>query len=217
MAPHMGCWKAAALLVVLTGISCSCSGGAPRRELEPLYDSTTGRLIQLAFDANRNGIMDTWTEMDGAHAIRSFADQNEDGRIDRWEYYDAAARLVKVGFSRKDDGTPDAWAYSSGDGSLERVEISSSADEARIDRREFYERVERRMDPVLARAEEDTNGDGRPDRWETYRAGELHTVAWDLTADGIPDRRVTYQSSTLVSIESDPDESGEFRTRVVVK
>jgi hypothetical protein len=210
-----GC-KAAALLVALAEVSCSAPRRTPRGGVEPLYDSTTGRLIQLAYDSNRNGIMDTWTEMDGAKAVRSFADQNEDGRIDRWEYYDAEARLVKVGFSRKDDGQPDAWAYASGDGALERMELSSVADEARIDRWEFYE-GEGRVTPLLARAEEDTNHDGRPDRWETYRAGELATVAWDFTADGVPDRRVTYRNSTLVSIESDPDASGAFTTRVEVR
>jgi hypothetical protein len=209
-------WTAAALLVALLGASCSRSGTA-WRDVEPLYDPATGRLIQLAYDSNRNGIMDTWTEMDGATAVRSFADRNEDGRIDRWEYYDAHARLVKVGFSRQDDGQLDAWAYPGPEGSLDRVELSSSADDARIDRWEFYERVEGRPDPMLTRVEEDTNHDGRPDRWETYHADTLKTVAWDLTADGIPDRRLTYRNGILVSIESDPDGLGVSTGRVDLK
>lgn len=213
----MRSWKAAALLVALGEASCSGPDRGPHGGVEPFYDSATGRLTRLASDSNRNGVVDTWTHMDGAKALRSFADLNEDGRIDRWEYYDAGTRLVKVGFSRRDDGHPDAWAYPRSDGSLERVEISSSADETLIDRWEFYERVEGRMDPVLARAEEDTNRDGRPDRWETYRAGEVQTVAWDLTADGVPDRRVTYRNARLVSIESNPDASGMLTTRVEVR
>jgi hypothetical protein len=36
--------------------------------------------------------------MDGNRALRSRMDRNEDGRVDRWEYYDGGGRLVKVGF-----------------------------------------------------------------------------------------------------------------------
>ena len=76
------------------------------------YDKATGKLTELTYDANKNGRIDTWTEMDGTRPIRSRIDSNEDGRIDRWEYYDATGGLAKVGFSRKADEKPDAWAYS---------------------------------------------------------------------------------------------------------
>ncbi len=52
------------------------------------YDQTTGKLTELTYDANKNGRIDTWTEMDGTRPIRSRIDSDEDGRIDRWEYYD---------------------------------------------------------------------------------------------------------------------------------
>ena len=45
---------------------------------------------------------------------------------------------------------------------------------------------------ALARAEEDTNGDGKPDKWETYRDGALASVELDTNHDGRPDRRLTY-------------------------
>ncbi len=210
-------WKAAALVIALSGASCSSPWSTRRAPVRPLYDSTTGRLTQLAYDSNRNGIMDAWTDMDGATPLGSRVDHNEDGRIDRWEYYDRGVRLVKVGFSRKDDGTPDAWAFANGDGRLARVELSSFGDEARIDRWEFYDGADVGLDPVLTRAEEDTNHDGRPDRWETYEGRQLATVAWDATGDGIADRRVTYRNSRLVLIESGPDQAGGFGTRVEVK
>jgi hypothetical protein len=210
-------WKTAALLIALSGASCSSPWSARRAPIQPLFDATTGRLTQLAYDSNRNGIMDAWTDMDGARPLRSRADQNEDGRLDRWEYYDLEARVVKVGFSRKDDGTPDAWAFANGDGRLARVELSSFADESRIDRWEFYDGADVGLDPVLTRAEEDTNHDGQPDRWETYEARQLATVAWDLTGDGIADRRLTYRNSRLVLIESGPDAAGVFGTRVEVE
>ena len=35
----------------------------------PTYDSATGKLTQLTYDANRNGRVDTWTSMDGTQPL----------------------------------------------------------------------------------------------------------------------------------------------------
>src|SRR5207342_1019789 len=126
------------------------------------YDKKTGKLTELTYDRNKNGVIDTWTDMDGSTPLRSRIDLDEDGKIDRWEYYDDKGGLAKVGFSRANNGKADAWAYSAPDGSVARIDISSTADEHRIDRREFY------VHGSLLRVEEDTNGDGRVDKWETY-------------------------------------------------
>ena len=193
--------------------ACSDSGQARARETtRPTYDKATGRLKELTYDANQNGKIDTWTEMDGARPLRSRIDRDEDGRIDRWEYYDASGALTKVGFSRRQADAPDAWAYSGADGQVQRVESSSAGDENRIDRREFYEQGR------LARVEVDSNGDGRADQWETYEAGTLKTAASDRDADGRADRRLTYNADgTLALIESEPDASGAFQKRVAVR
>jgi len=177
----------------------------------PTYDKTTGRLVEITYDRNKNGKIDTWTEMQGAKPLRSRIDLDEDGKIDRWEHYDDKGRLTKVGFSRKQDGHEDAWAYSGPDGKVARVETSSTGDEHKIDRREFYE------GDGLARAEEDTDVNGKVDRWETYDSGALKTAAMDEDGDGIPDRRFTYAGGTLVLIESVPDASGTFTRQVAVK
>ena len=177
----------------------------------PTYDETSGKLTQLTFDRNKNGTIDTWTDMDGTKPLRSRIDLDEDGKIDRWEYYDDKGGLLKVGFSRKQDGRADAWAFSGPGGKVQRVEISSTADETKIDRWEFYDAG------VLVRAEEDTNGDGRVDKWDTYEAGAVKTSAMDENGDGRPDRRFTYADGALVLIESEPDPSGRFTKRVVVK
>ena len=94
---------------------------------------------------------------------------------------------------------------------LQRVEVSSTSDERKIDRWEYY------ADGALVRAEEDTNGDGRPDKWETYVAGALETAAFDENGDGKPDRRLTYRGGQLVSIDSEPDANGRFTKHVDVK
>ena len=129
---------AAALLA-----AASCSNPPPdpaKQTTKPTYDKTTGKLTQLTYDRNGNGVIDTWTDMDGAKPLRSRIDQDEDGVIDRWEYYDDQGKLLKVGFSRNNNGKPDAWGFSGPDGKVARVEISSTGDEQKIDRREFYDR-----------------------------------------------------------------------------
>ena len=201
----------------------ACSNPDARRLKEttkPTYDHA-GKLIQLTYDRNKNGRIDTWTDMDGTRPIQSRVDLDEDGKIDRWEYYDAAGKLAKVGFSRANTGKPDAWAYASADGKIARVEISSKSDEHRIDRWEYYDAslaaANGDATGALVRAEEDTNGDGKVDKWETYDHGELATVAFDEDFDGRPDRRLTYKDGRLVLIESNADGSGTYRIRKQVK
>ena len=192
--------------------ACSDPGQARARETtRPTYDKATGKLKELTYDANQNGKIDTWTEMDGTRPLRSRIDRDEDGRLDRWEYYDEKGALARVGFSRRNTGTPDAWAFSGPDGQVARVESSSTADENRIDRRDMYDRG------IMVRSEIDSNGDGRTDQWETYDAGALKTAAMDEDKDGRPDRRLTYEGGTLVLIESEPDAAGAFRKRVTVR
>ena len=65
------------------------------------YDQATGKLTELTYDANKNGRIDTWTEMDGTRPLRSRIDSNEDGRIDRWEYYDAGRAPRQGGLLEK--------------------------------------------------------------------------------------------------------------------
>src|SRR5687768_3316011 len=176
------------------------------------YDQSTGRLKELTYDADKNGRIDTWTDMDGTRPLRARIDRNEDGKIDRWEYYDEKGQLAKVGFSRSDDGKPDAWAFSGPDGKVVRIELSSTNDENKIDRWERYEPKGAGPEGVgaLIEASEDTNGDSKPDKWETYDAGTLKTASFDEDRDGRPDRRLTYAGGTLVSIESQPDAAGAY-------
>lgn len=203
----------AAVWLALVAVS-ACSSPPPdpaKATTRPTYDKTTGKLTQLTYDRNKNGTIDTWTDMDAAAPLRSRIDTNEDGKVDRWEYYNGAGQVLKVGFSRKDDGKPDAWAYSGADGTVQRVEVSSTGDEKIIDRREFY------TAGTLARVEEDTNADGKVNVWETYEGTVLKTTTFDEDGDGRPDRRLSYRDGALVLIESNPDAAGAFTRRVEVK
>ena len=131
----------AAVMAACGSLVAGCSRGANTPEkagIAATYDTKTGKLTELAYDSNHNGKVDTWTEMNGTHPVRTRIDRNEDGKIDRWEYYDDHSNLVKVGLSRADTGKPDTWVFAGGDGKTRRIEISSAADETKIDRWEHY-------------------------------------------------------------------------------
>jgi hypothetical protein len=124
--------------------------------------------------------------MDGARLTRLEADENEDGKMDRWEYYPAG------------DGA----------GPLkqppERIERATRAD-GKVSRREFFE------GGVMVRVEEDTDGNGSPDKWETYAGGTLKVLALDTAGRGKPDRRFLYRDDgSLERIEADVSGSGQF-------
>jgi hypothetical protein len=201
-----------ALLVAVVYVS-ACSNAARERQtlgVDAVYDTTTGRLSELRYDADKNGRIDTWTAMDGARPISARIDRNEDGTPERWEYYDALMQLARVAFSRSGEGRPDAWAYPGAGGTVERIEISSVADQEKLDRWEHYDAS------GLVTAEEDADGDGVLDQWETFEGGALKAVAFDETGDGRPDRQMTYEAGALVLIETAPDASGRFMRRIAV-
>lgn len=214
--------RACLFLLFLIGVS-GCAGQASDAPgttgVEPTYDRKTGRLKELAYDADRDGRPDTWTEMNGTVPLRSRIDLNGDGQVDRWEIYDAHGNLAKVGFSRAGNGKADAWAIAGPDGKVHRIEISSVGDEDRIDRWEYYEaaRADGQGRGALVRAEEDTTRDGRPDKWETYEGGALKSVAFDENGNGRPDRRLTYGRQGSLVVETQPDASGRFVKRTEVR
>jgi hypothetical protein len=145
------------LAALLAATGCSNApptpGGGTTR---PTYDKNTGRLTQLTFDRNHNGVVDTWTEMNGSRPVRSRAENRPLGVL--------SGRPARAG-----------------------------------------------------RFEEDTNGDSRPDTWETYEGGVLKTTSFDENGDGRPDRRLTYEDGELTLIESEPDAAGNYQKKVAVK
>jgi hypothetical protein len=114
--------------------------------------------------------------MDGTRVVRAELDENNDGKVDRWEYYETGP------------GTGGAKAGSApGAGVLSRVEDSTRHD-GKVSRWEYYEKGQR------VRAEEDTDADGRVDKWETWSGGVLATVLLDTDGDGKADRRLVYSA-----------------------
>lgn len=185
----MGC------LVLLAAVGSSFCSPAGDKQIEPVYDKDTGRLQRLNYDANKNGKVDTVSFMDGARVLRIEIDKDEDGKVERWEHYGADQTIEKVGFSRANDGTEDAWSYTAPDGSIARIEMSTHRD-GKVTRTEYYEKN------VLVRAEEDADGDGTIDKWETFDgAGRMVSVAFDTLHRGTPDRRLVYGPNGTAQLE----------------
>ncbi len=186
--------------------SCNRSE-APSKKIEPVYNKYSGRLTQLKYDSNGDGKFDTFSYMDGATILRIEIDQDEDGKIDRWEYYGPGQKLEKAGFSRAQDGVEDAWQYFDASGALSRIEVSTRRDK-KIDRIQYYEKG------VLVRAEEDTDRDGKMDKWETYDGERLAVVAFDETHRGTPSRRIIYGADGAARVEVDLAGDGHFVEQV---
>jgi hypothetical protein len=188
---------------LITSAACDRKGDEARKRISPEYDKATGKLILLKYDSDGDGIVDTWSYMDGARVVRIEIDKNQDGKIDRWEYYDANQKLEKIGSSRAQDGKVDSWSYLAADGTIERVEVSAKHD-GKTSRVEHYQK-----DKLVA-AEEDSDGDGKIDKWETYEGDHLSSIAFDTVHRGTPDRRLIYGPNGTARLEVDPKGTGEF-------
>jgi hypothetical protein len=177
----------------------ACSQAERDTQIQATYDQQTGKLSQLTYDSNNNGTPDSWTYMDGTTLIRSEIDHDEDGLVDRWEYFDADRQLEKVGLSLANDGIVDSWVYQGPDGTLLKVEVSTARD-GTANRTEYYEAGQ------MVRAEEDSDRNGAIDKWETFSGGVLTSVAFDTEGTGAPTRRLVYgPGGNLDRVESGDD------------
>jgi hypothetical protein len=186
---------AAVALAAVVG-SCSAPAAGDGR-VKAIYSPTTGRLTELTLDRNGDGHIDTRAFMDGTHVERIEIDRQDRGRTDRWEYYEP--------------GTPAAGSHSGAGAAFDQRAVLVRAEEANgpdgktITRREFY------TNGVIARVEEDTDFDGRVDKWEYYEQGALVRMDLDLTGRGAPDRRFLYRADgSLDHVEVDASGSGHF-------
>ena len=171
---------------VSTALILGCRATPSDRSVAATYDKQSGELRQLTIKSVKDGKSSITSYMDGPKFVRIEIDDNEDGKIDRWEYYGADQKLERVGLSRSEDGKEDAWVFRGADGSIARVQISVKRDGI-PNRTEFFEHG------ILARAEEDTSGDGRIDKWEQYEAGELVSASFDTTGSGKPTTSIDYR------------------------
>jgi hypothetical protein len=201
--PKQRCHALTTCIVLACLVSAGCQRRSETRRIEPVYDPKTGKLQLLKYDSNGNGAIDTWSHMDGARAVRIDIDADEDGKIERWEYYGPSQKLEKVGFSRAKDGKEDAWSYPGAAGAVERIEMSTRRD-GKVTRVEHF-----KADRLVA-AEEDSDEDGQTDKWETYEGDRLVSVAFDTLHRGAADRRLIYAADGTARLEVDLAGDGHF-------
>jgi hypothetical protein len=182
-------------------VASACGSETPP-PISPVYDKNTGTLRLLELDTNDNGRIDARSHMNGTRVLHIEIDSDEDGKNDRWEYYDPEGRLDRVGLSRLNDGREDAWLTLADDGETARMDIATRQD-GKVTRTEYYE------NDSIVRAEEDSDADGRPDRWETYESGRITVIAFDTLHNGSPDRRLVYGSDGAARLEI-VNASGQF-------
>ena len=176
-------------MVGVMALSAGCTAPAATGAagaVEAKYNEKTGKLAELTMNAKKDGKPDVFSYMDGSKFVRIEIDNDENGSIDRWEYYGADQKLEKVGVSGANDGIVDSWLFAGADGLPAKVEISTKRD-GRTNRTEFFFKGDR------TRAEEDTDADGRVDKWETYEGGSLAVVSFDMTKSGKPTVTIDYR------------------------
>jgi hypothetical protein len=195
-------------LIVLVGVA-SCSPAPVRPSPNAEYDEASGRLRLLSHDADGDGRLDTFMHMDGTRLIRIEHDPDGDGVINRWDFFTEGRTVERVGLSTANDGIMDWQAFYAPDGSLTHLAISTK-------RNGSFDRVEVYQNGVLVRTEEDTDGDGRPDKWDTYRPvsdvepGEwpyaITSTAVDESGSGEPERRFIFgPDGAIARIEKRPN------------
>ena len=64
-----------------------------------------------------------------------------------------------------------------------------------------------------ARVDEDTDGDGKPDKWETCDGDRLAMVAYDTLHRGTADRRLIYGADGRAQLEVDAKGNGTWTPR----
>ena len=172
---RIGRRTAASLAACVLGVTIACSEPPdPRRTNFEItgkdgvakYDPKTGRLLRIDIDQDKDGRIETFSYWDAARVHRIEIDSDHDGRIDRWEHYNERNILARVGSSSTDDGIEDTWAYPNRNGELERVETDSDRDGA-IDKRESFT-AGGPASRVLSAVELDLDHTGHPGRRLVY-------------------------------------------------
>ena len=144
-----------------------------------------GRLERIEYDKNGDGHPDHIAHYQGGRTPKMIEiDEDNNGLMDRWEYYDDLSVLVKLGDARRGRG-PDRWTYLGSDGKARRIEYDDDGD-GQFERAELFENGR------LVAVELDTSRDGKPHRWQRWQNGKLRGEDLDTDGDGKPDRRLAY-------------------------
>ena len=150
-------------------------------------------------DADENKLPESISFYTAGGLAQKDTDADQDGRVDRREYFDASGRLIKS--EETVDGAAGfnlAWFYD-GAGNPARAEKDGNSD-GRPDIWYYYN------DGRLSSVREDANHDGRPDLWEEYDASEtIIRQSKDLNGDRTPDVTKEFKKPDAVSGPGDAE------------
>jgi hypothetical protein len=180
-------------------------------------------VVRVEIDRDEDGKIDRWEYYRPDNTIEKVAwSRANNGRPDTWAWQDAAGQIARIDYaslapapvtseaptSPKAQGLrPKAFENPTAQGPEPKAPSSPKAEgpkpkatenSAAIVRTEFF------ANGTLTRAEEDSNLDGRIDKWETWQAGAIAEVRLDTTGSGVPDRLLVYRPDGSVRAESLP-------------
>ncbi|MFZ2630722.1 MAG: hypothetical protein WA081_10335 [Desulfosalsimonadaceae bacterium] len=149
--------------------------------------------VVIETDADENKFPESVSFYTAEGLTQKDTDADQDGRVDRREYFDPSGRLTKS--EEAVDGAAGlnlAWFYD-GTGNPARAEKDGDGD-GRPEIWYYYNHGR------LSSVREDANHDGRPDLWEEYDASEtIIRQSKDLNADGRPDVTKEFKKPDAVS------------------
>ena len=150
-------------------------------------------IVVIETDADENKLPESVSFYTAEGLAQKDTDADQDGRVDRREFFDPSGRLTKS--EEAVDGAAGlnlAWFYD-GAGNPARAEKDGNGD-GRPEIWYYYNHGR------LSSVREDTNHDGRPDLWEEYDASEtIIRQSKDLNGDGRPDVAKEFKKPDAVS------------------
>ena len=144
-------------------------------------DLSRGALQVTSFDLNKDTEPDQWILTDGGRPVRMERDLNFDGRIDQWQYPNAAGDVVEEEVDLDLDGKIDVVIfYNKGVVAKKQMALDFTGNFGVI---KLYDNQGN-----LLRIERDEDADGKTDVWEYYQDDVRVRIGWDENSDGVPDR-----------------------------
>ena len=140
--------------LVVSSITCVESKGSELEATRPSFADV------IESDINKDGDIDGWSYMNDGYIERQEIDMNFDGKIDSVFMYEKDGRVKEEILDTNYDGKMDNWRYYNG-GEVIRDSIDSDFD-GKIDVWFYIDRGR------VYKMEEDTTGDGTPDRIVKY-------------------------------------------------
>jgi len=143
-----------------------------------------GALRQIKFDSNGDLKPDVFAYFAGRSTPeRLEMDENRDGKLDRWEEYNALGKMLRYSTSLK-GGIPEKF-----------VELDPSTNQATqietdADHDGRREQLQVFVKGRLSRVEIDSDGDGKRDRSQDWSPGYLASEELDRDGDGTADVRI---------------------------